>query len=89
MRFKEREDHCLVPRGHREGGLKLVDWLTRQRTKKDNLTSEFRQRLDDIGFVCEFINQQWEDGFAGGIDTLRAIRLGSGAPVHGPRTTEH
>ena len=49
--YKNREDDCLVPAKHEEGDFKLGIWVTGQRSKKETLTPERRQRLDDIGFV--------------------------------------
>jgi hypothetical protein len=62
--FQEREKHCNVPRGHKEGDYSLGAWVTKQRFKKDTLTPERRQRLDKIGFDWDPINSQWEEGFA-------------------------
>ena len=63
-RFKEREGHCSVKRGHKEDGYKLDSWVKFQRGNKESLTNERRQRLDEIGFVWEPHTQQWEEGFA-------------------------
>jgi hypothetical protein len=48
---KEGEGHCRVPRGHKEDGFNLGAWVSRQRTNKDTLSPERRQRLEEIGFV--------------------------------------
>jgi superfamily II DNA or RNA helicase len=66
VRFKEREGHCLVTRGHEEDGLegRLGSWVMKQRAKKDKLSSEQIERLDALGFVWDPIAQQWEDAFA-------------------------
>jgi len=63
-RFKEREGHCSVKRGHKEDGYNLDSWAKFQRGNKESLTNERRQRLDEIGFVWEPRTQQWEEGFA-------------------------
>jgi hypothetical protein len=63
-RFKEREGNCFVIQTHLEDDLKLGSWVSVQRTNKDTLTSERRQRLDEIGFVWDPFVQQWDDNFA-------------------------
>ena len=52
-RFHNREGHCLVKQGHKEDGHDgdLATWVSAQRRKKETLTPERRQRLDQIGFV--------------------------------------
>ena len=51
LKFKEQEGHFRVPRGYKDGDYNLFSWVNNQRTKKNVLTPERRQRLDDIGFV--------------------------------------
>jgi DNA-binding TFAR19-related protein (PDSD5 family) len=63
-RFKEREGNCSVKRGHKEDGLNLGVWVTRQRGNKDALTPERIGRLEAIDFVWDPLTQQWEDNFA-------------------------
>ena len=64
IKYKQREDHCRVPEIHKEGDLRLGRWVSTQRKSKDTLPPERRQRLDDIGFVWDPLEQQWEEGFA-------------------------
>jgi hypothetical protein len=49
--FKAREGHCLVRALHIEGNLKLGLWVSTQRRKKNTMTDERKQRLNDLGFV--------------------------------------
>jgi superfamily II DNA or RNA helicase len=49
--FKTREGHCRVPQRHVEGTFKLGQWAKTQRTERDTMSAERRQRLDAIGFV--------------------------------------
>jgi superfamily II DNA or RNA helicase len=51
QQFKDREGHCRVPSSHKEGGYALGQWVGKQRNKKEVLSAERRQRLDDLGFV--------------------------------------
>jgi hypothetical protein len=64
LRFKEREGHCLVPTEYQLDGLKLGSWVSIQRTAQDRMTSERKQRLDDIGFVWDPNAEAWEEGFS-------------------------
>jgi Helicase associated domain/Helicase conserved C-terminal domain len=62
--FKAREGHCRVPKPHIEDMLKLGQWVDRQRTSKDEISPERRQRFDEIGFVWDPHEEAWEEGFA-------------------------
>ena len=64
MRFKSREGHCSVPNLHIEGTFKLGRWVEHQRTTKDTMFAERKQRLDAIGFVWDPLEEAWEEGFA-------------------------
>ena len=50
-KFKAREKHCRVPRGHREGAFNLGTWVVNQRNRNDTLAIQRRRSLDAIGFV--------------------------------------
>ena len=62
--FKAREGHCIVPRGHREGTYGLRTWVGSQRTRKNKLSNERKQRLDAIGFIWNAREARWEEGFS-------------------------
>jgi superfamily II DNA or RNA helicase len=50
--FQEREGHCQVLQHHREeDGFKLGIWVSRQRGLLDDMATERRALLDDIGFI--------------------------------------
>ena len=50
--YRDRVGHCRVPKTHKEqNGFELGSWVSVQRTNKDKLSPERRQRLDEIGFV--------------------------------------
>ena len=51
QKFRKREGHCLVKRGHEEDELKLGRWVSNQRSKKDRLTPDRLTRLNSLGFV--------------------------------------
>jgi len=57
VQFKEREGHCNVPVRHKEKGIRLGNWLTKQRTAKrqGKLHSMRQQQLEDIGIVWDIL----------------------------------
>jgi superfamily II DNA or RNA helicase len=62
--FRDREGHCRVPNKQTEGDYQLGGWSGKQRTGKDSMPEERRQRLDALGFVWDPIADDWERGFA-------------------------
>jgi hypothetical protein len=61
--YKKRTGHCLVPQGHEEGGYRLGQWVSVQRTNKATLSEERRQALSKLGFDWEPLGSVWEKGF--------------------------
>lgn len=51
QQFKDREGHCKVTQRHKEDGFALGTWVGAQRTGRETLSTERRQRMDEIGFV--------------------------------------
>src|SRR4029077_19338263 len=50
--YKQREGHCRVPQHFKTAdGFQLGLWVHGRRQKKDQMSSERRQQLDDLGFV--------------------------------------
>ena len=64
LQFKEAKGHCVVPRNCELEGYKLGVWANSQRLKKDSITTERKQRLDDIGFSLDPYEAAWEKGFS-------------------------
>jgi hypothetical protein len=62
-RYKEREGHCRIPRAHKENGYELGRWVNKQRTKKEEMSTERRTRLETLGFIWDTLSDQWEEGF--------------------------
>jgi len=62
-RFREREGHCRTSRYHVEGKFDLGQWVSTQRYRKDDLSVERKKRLDRIGFVWNWNEYRWENGF--------------------------
>ena len=62
-RFRAREGHCCPPRFHVEDNFNLGPWVSTQRSRKDFLPLERKRRLEAIGFVWDWIDYRWEQGF--------------------------
>jgi len=60
--YRGREGHCRVPQRHKKNGFPLGQWVSRQRQSKD-LSLERRRQLDDLGFVWDQREADWEEGF--------------------------
>jgi hypothetical protein len=63
-RFRERERHCCPSREHIEGNVKLGQWVSDQRYRKDQIPVERKSRLDAIGFVWDWRDYLWDEHFA-------------------------
>jgi hypothetical protein len=63
-KFRRRKGHCSPSQDHLEGKFKLGQWVTTQRYLKDALSVERKKRLDRIGFVWNWREYLWEQGFA-------------------------
>ena len=64
LQFKEAEGHVNVPQRYNLDAFKLGQWVGTQRRHKDDMSSESRQRLDDIGFLWDPLSETWEEGFS-------------------------
>ena len=67
QKFVEREGHARVPRGDRENGQKLSQWVIvqRQAHRKGTLDSVRRARLERLpGWTWDAREADWEEGFA-------------------------
>ncbi len=63
--YNHENGDCLVPHGFKTAhGFSLGLWVGYQRSGKDTIPAERRQRLDDIGFVWDPHAALWEAGFA-------------------------
>ena len=64
QKFHKREGHCRVVSGHKEDGLKLYQWVTVQRSRRNTLTTDRLKRLNSLAFSFEPHADQWEQAFA-------------------------
>jgi hypothetical protein len=63
--YRDRVGHCRVPKTHKEeDGFELGSWVGVQRVKKDKMSLERRKRLDELGFVWDPREADWEEGFS-------------------------
>jgi hypothetical protein len=63
-KFRRRKGHCCPPQRHVEGKYNLGPWVITQRYRKHDLSVERKKRLDRIGFVWNWRDFAWEQGFA-------------------------
>ncbi len=62
--YRESNSNCLVPFDfNTEDGYRLGAWINIQRVKKDTLADVRRRRLNELGFVWNVRELQWEEGF--------------------------
>lgn len=63
-RFKTSNGHCRVPQGYLEGTYRLGQWVSNQRSQKDTMPVERRQRLESLGFDWDPLTTCWEEGYS-------------------------
>ena len=62
--YEKKNGNCLVSRLYKTNGkFALGTWVGQQRKSKHRLSKENIQRLDDLGFIWDQLQYQWEKGF--------------------------
>ena len=61
--YKDEHGHCNVPQTTVYRGENLGTWVNDQRTRKNLLSEDRIRRLEDIGFVWDLLEAQWEEMF--------------------------
>jgi superfamily II DNA or RNA helicase len=61
--YKAKQGDCKVPPNWADNPI-LARWVRKQRGRRAELSKERVQRLDQIGFVWELLDNQWEEMFA-------------------------
>jgi superfamily II DNA or RNA helicase len=68
--YVQREGHSRVPKGHREGELKLGSWVAGLRRKRDRLTESQRAKLEELpGWTWDI----YESDFQRNLELLRGF----------------
>ena len=62
-KFRKRSGHCCPPQTHVEGKFRLGQWVSVQRYLKGKLSIQRKRRLDRIGFVWNWNEYRWDNGF--------------------------
>lgn len=63
--FSDREGHVLVPKEHREGEVRLGEWVIDQRVKRDRLAEHQRERLEALcGWIWDARDHRWQTKLA-------------------------
>jgi len=64
MEYKKQYGNCNVPQNH-SGNRQLSSWITLQRVnyRKETLRHDQVKRLEDLGFVWDPLELQWEEMF--------------------------
>ena len=62
-KFHEKHGHSRVPGNHSEDGLKLGNWVMKQRENFSRLSHERIKRLNMLDFSWDPITEQWEIAF--------------------------
>jgi hypothetical protein len=64
--FADREGHCRVSQSYRtDGGYRLGQWVATQRTVKDAMKPDRRERLEALPrWSWDAFSDKWEEGFS-------------------------
>jgi len=68
--YKDRVGHCNISRHHKEKGFSLGQWVGVQRVRQAELPNHRRKLLNDLGFVWNQADENWQEGF----DSLRRYK---------------
>jgi hypothetical protein len=62
--YYEKHGDCLVPAGKQYKGINLGNWVGTQRKEKSTMSSKRKALLEELGFVWDPLQKQWEYGFS-------------------------
>lgn len=63
-KFKEREGHINIPKGHNEDGLLIGNWIRNQKNRKLQLSETQRNQLEKLGNLDVSTRLNWEIGYS-------------------------
>ncbi|WP_443636100.1 Helicase associated domain protein [Candidatus Njordibacter sp. Uisw_058] len=61
--YKEKFGNCLVRSIDQYNDYNLGSWVSTQRTNEKTLAPDRWSQLNDLGFVWDTLNNQWEEGY--------------------------
>ena len=64
LKYQEIHGHCRVPQHYKLDGFNVGQWVSTQRGAEQSMSNARKQRLEDIGFVWNTYDAQWEEGFS-------------------------
>ncbi len=79
IRYRNREGHCRVPALYAEDGYRLGGWVNAQRQKKSDLSKDRIERLNQLEFIWDPFDADWEVGISV-LSTYRAREGNSRVP---------
>jgi hypothetical protein len=62
--FRKTQGHCRVPVTYKANGLRLGAWVATQRQIKNRITPDHLKRLNEIGFIWDPFDVQWNEAFS-------------------------
>ena len=62
--YKNREGDCLVPQKYTADSFRLGLWVAVQRRERESMAEQRRRKLDELGFIWDVNEAEWEDGYS-------------------------
>ena len=62
--YKNREGDCLVPQKYTADSFRLGLWVAVQRRERKSMAEQRRRKLDELGFIWDVNEAEWEDGYS-------------------------
>ncbi|CAB9516051.1 Helicase associated domain [Seminavis robusta] len=61
--YKAEHSHCNAPVGCKQGEFALGSWINQLRMGKGSLSEEQKKELDDLGFIWDMAEHNWQRNF--------------------------
>jgi hypothetical protein len=62
--FVKERGHCRVPQSYEENGFQLGAWVNNQRVRRNRISIERQQKLDELGFIWDQLEADWNEGLS-------------------------